>query len=50
MVQQKALPDSKGKIVREDVYKSLGVSSERALFPAPPKFDKINGLIQREQH
>lgn len=50
LVQEKALPNSDGHIVREDILKRFGVTSERDLFPAPPEFEKIKKVIQRSQH
>jgi len=51
LVQQRALPESpNGEIYREDVLSRLGVSSEGALFPAPPRFERLDQPIVREQH
>ena len=50
LVQEKALPESDGLIVREDILKRFGVTSERDLFPAPPEFEKMDNPIPREQH
>lgn len=50
LVQEKALPESEGSIVKEDILKRFGVTSERDLFPAPPEFEKIENPILREQH
>jgi hypothetical protein len=50
LVQEKALPGSDGKIIREDILKRLGITSERDLFPAPLEFEKSNNFIKREQH
>lgn len=50
LVQEKALPNSDGHIVREDILKRFGVTSERDLFPAPPEFEKIKDVIRRSQH
>jgi hypothetical protein len=51
LVQQRTLPESpNGDIYREDVLSRLGVSSERDLFPAPPKFEQLANPIVREQH
>jgi hypothetical protein len=49
MVQDKALPDSDGRILREDVLKRFGATSKRDLYPAPPEFEKIDNPILREQ-
>jgi superfamily I DNA and/or RNA helicase len=50
LVQDKALPDNKGEIIREDILKRLGVTSERDLFPAPQELEKFKNFIKREQH
>lgn len=50
LVQEKALPDSDGRIVREDILKRFGVTSERDLFPAPPEFEKLDTTIPRKQY
>lgn len=50
LVQEKALPNSDGRILREDVLKRFGVTSEGDLFPAPPEFENVDNLIQRSQH
>ncbi|MDR3574177.1 MAG: hypothetical protein P4L50_09955 [Anaerolineaceae bacterium] len=50
LVQEKALPNSDGRIIREDVLKRFNVTSERDLFPAPPEFENIKNVIRRNQH
>lgn len=50
LVQDQALPDKTGEIIREDILKRFGVTSERDLFPAPPEFEELKYVIQREQH
>lgn len=50
LVQEKALPNSNGRIVREDILKRFGVTSERDLYPAPPEFEKLDNTIPRKQH
>jgi hypothetical protein len=50
LVQDRVLPHSNGEIVREDILKRFGVTSERDLFPAPPEFEDLKHLIKREQH
>ncbi|MGB8218119.1 MAG: hypothetical protein WCE94_12535 [Candidatus Methanoperedens sp.] len=49
LVQEKALPDSDGRIVREDIFKRFGVTSERDLYPAPPEFENMDNAIPRKQ-
>ena len=50
LVQEKALPNSDGKIIREDILKRLGATSERDLYPAPPEFERLDNAIPRKQH
>lgn len=50
LMQDKALPDNKGEIIREDILNCFKVTSERDLFPAPMEFEKSKNLIKREQH
>ena len=50
LVQDKALPGSNGEIVREDILKRFGITSNRDLFPAPLEFEKFKEYIKREQH
>ncbi|WMT40490.1 hypothetical protein RE628_25415 [Paenibacillus sp. D2_2] len=52
LVQEKALPDpnGNGKIVKEDIYMRLGISSEREMYPAPPELEKIDKVIPRIQY
>jgi len=50
LVQEKVLPHSNGRIVREDILKRFGVTAERDLYPAPPEFEKLDNPIPREQH
>ncbi|WP_209369553.1 ATP-binding protein [Priestia megaterium] len=50
LVRDKALPNSKGGIVREEILRYFGVSSERDLFPAPVEFEKLQDIIHRWQH
>ena len=48
LVQKRVLPDVSGKIVAEDVLRPFGVTSEKHLFPAPPKFESVKKLTIRE--
>jgi hypothetical protein len=50
LVRDKALPDSNGAIVREEILEKFKVTSERDLFPAPPEFEKLEKVVYREQH
>jgi hypothetical protein len=49
LVQDKALPETDGRIDRETILQRLGVTSERDLFPAPPEFEKLENVIERKQ-
>lgn len=50
LVQEKILPDSDNLIVKEDVLKRFGVSSIRALYPAPAIWEKIEKVVARKQY
>lgn len=50
LVRDKALPDSNGVILREEILEKFKVTSERDLFPAPPEFEKLEEVVYREQH
>ncbi len=50
LVQDQVMPNASGKLVREDILKRFGVTSERDLFPAPSELEEVKGFIRREQH
>ena len=50
MVQEKVLPDSDHNVNREEVLKRFNITSERDLFPAPPIWEKLDNVIEREQY
>ncbi len=50
LVQDRVLPDSDGKIIKEDVLRPFGVTSEKQLFPAPPLFDELDNITIRNQY
>ncbi len=50
LVQEKVLPDTDGRINREDVLKRFGITSEKELYPAPAKWDHLTNIIERRQH
>lgn len=51
LVRDKALPDlNGGRIVREDILKYFGVTSEHDLYPAPPEVEKLDAMIYRQQY
>lgn len=50
LVQEKVLPDSNGIILKEDVLRPFGVTSEKQLFPAPPMFEDLEKITIRDQY
>ena len=50
LVKEKVLPDSDGKITREEVLKRFYITSERQLYPAPAKWDELSNIIERGQY
>jgi len=50
MISDRVLPNSDGKIVKEDVLKRLNYSSINELFPAPCEVEKIDNIILRKQY
>jgi hypothetical protein len=50
LVAEKALPNSNGEILREDILKRFGVTSIRDLFPAPPEFEELINPLLIKQH
>lgn len=50
LVREKVMPNSNGKIVKEDILKRFGVSSERELYPAEPSWEELAKTIPRSQH
>jgi len=55
LVEDRALPQKKsrrniGEIVAEDVLERLGFTSEKGLFPAPPKLEDSKGFFLRNIH
>lgn len=50
MVQEKVLPDSDHNVNREEVLKRFNITSERDLFPAPPIWEKLDKVIERDQY
>tara|TARA_R110002072_G_scaffold230670_2_gene387917 strand:+ start:3080 stop:9238 length:6159 start_codon:yes stop_codon:yes gene_type:complete len=50
LVQEKVLPHSYGKIIKEEVLKRFGVTSEKQLFPAPPMFEELDKITNRDQY
>jgi hypothetical protein len=51
LVQEKVMPDSiEGRIVKEEVLKRLGITSQRELFPASAIWETDNITIKRKQH
>lgn len=50
MVQDKVLPDSNHIVNRQEVLKRFGITNDRELFPAPPLWEKLDKVIEREQY
>ncbi len=50
LVHDKVLPNSDGRIEREDILKRFGVTSERDLYPAPLELESLDTVIPRQQH
>ncbi len=50
LIQEKVLPKSDGKIVKEDILKRFGITSERQLYPAPTLWENLDKIIKRPVH
>ena len=50
LVRERVMPNSNGKIVKEDILQRFGVSSERELYPAEPVWEEVTKTIPRSQH
>ncbi|MEQ8474509.1 MAG: hypothetical protein RIC35_25145 [Marinoscillum sp.] len=50
LVQRKVLPDSDGKITKEDILRPFGMTSLDQLFPAPPLFEELDKVTDRQQY
>lgn len=50
LMQDKVMPDSNGVIKKEDVLQRFGVTAERDLHPAPPIFNHIDNIINRQAY
>ncbi len=50
MVQDKVLPHSDHIVNREEVLKRFGITNDRELFPAPPLWEKLDKVMDREQY
>ncbi|AIY08774.1 hypothetical protein LK13_09330 [Paenibacillus polymyxa] len=50
LVRDKALPGTKGDIIREEILEKFNITSDRDLFPAPAEFEKLEAFVHREQH
>lgn len=50
LISDKVLPDSDGKVVKEEVLMKFGMSSEKELYPAEALWEYSGGIIEREQH
>lgn len=49
LVQEKVMPDSNHIITREDVLSRFGIHSYNALYPAPPKWNEDELIIDHHQ-
>lgn len=50
MVREKLDPENNNFVIKEDVLKRFGFTSDDELFPAPPLFEKLENLVCREQN
>ncbi|WP_407557482.1 hypothetical protein [Winogradskyella sp. 4-2091] len=50
LVQERVLPDSNGEIIKEDILRPFGVTSEKHLFPAPSMFEELEKITMRDQY
>ncbi|MBK6544282.1 MAG: hypothetical protein IPG12_03230 [Saprospiraceae bacterium] len=50
LVEEKVLPHSDGGIIREDVLKRFNITSERDLYPASPKWEELENIIERKKY
>ncbi|KIL50827.1 P-loop NTPase family protein [Jeotgalibacillus campisalis] len=50
LVRDKALPNTDGIIIREEILKRFGVSAEGDLYPAPPELEELKDVIPRQHH
>ncbi len=50
MVQDKVLPHSDHIVTREEVLKRFGITNGREFFPAPPLWEKLDKVVDREQY
>lgn len=50
LVQEKVLPHSNHKIIREEILQKFGITSERQLYPAPPIWEKDTRIVVREEY
>lgn len=50
LIQEKVLPNSNGLVVKNDVLRRFGFSSERDMYPAESIWENIDRTITRSQH
>ncbi len=50
LIQDKVTDIKNKSICREDILERFHISSEKDLFPAPPKWEHVDNIIEREQH
>jgi len=50
LVGEKVLPNSDGKINKEEVLKRFGITYDRDIYPAPAVWEESENVIEREQY
>lgn len=50
LIQEKVLPDSDGKVVKEEILRCFKITSERDLYPAEAIWEELDKTIIRVQH
>lgn len=50
MIQERVLPGAETEILKEDVLRVFGITSERDLYPAEAKWETLASTIPRRQH
>lgn len=50
LVQEKVLSEHNREILREEVLKRFGITSERELYPAPTVWEQLENVVEKEQY
>lgn len=50
LIQDKVMPNSNREVLREEVLKCFGITSDRQLFPAPGVWENLDNVVQKEQY